>query len=118
MREHLEKLATHLESLDSGSADAKAIRWALDEMLGQKIALGACVDGGSYDMLRAALSELTGACEVEFTSDQTDDEPDDEPVGGGQDEAGQPTWMGITFGMIRRARAALGGCSVTKTTSS
>lgn len=32
MREHLEKLATHLESLDSGSVDAKAIRWALAEI--------------------------------------------------------------------------------------
>jgi excinuclease UvrABC ATPase subunit len=28
--EHLERLATHLERLDSGSQDAKAIRWALD----------------------------------------------------------------------------------------
>jgi hypothetical protein len=32
MREHLEKLATHLESLDSGSVDAKAIRWAQAEI--------------------------------------------------------------------------------------
>jgi hypothetical protein len=32
MKEHLEKLAAHLEGLDSGSADAKAIRWALSEI--------------------------------------------------------------------------------------
>ncbi len=32
MREHLEKLAAHLESLDSESGDAKAIRWALAEI--------------------------------------------------------------------------------------
>ena len=32
MREHLEKLAAHLECLDSESGDAKAIRWALAEI--------------------------------------------------------------------------------------
>lgn len=32
MREHLEKLAAHLEGLDSESSDAKAIRWALAEI--------------------------------------------------------------------------------------
>ena len=32
MIDHLTKLAEHLESLDSGSADAKAIRWALSEI--------------------------------------------------------------------------------------
>lgn len=59
------------------------------------------------EKLRAALEELTGACEVEFESDQTGDEPDDEPVGGGLDQEGKPDWMTITFGMIRRARVAL-----------
>jgi hypothetical protein len=39
MREHLEKLAAHLESLDSGSKDAKAIRWALDEITALQFAL-------------------------------------------------------------------------------
>lgn len=57
--------------------------------------------------LRAALSELTSACEVEFTGENTDDDDDDEPVGGGLKEDSSPDPMIITFGMIRRARAAL-----------
>lgn len=32
MRDHLEKLAAHIENLDSGSKDAKAIRWGLAEI--------------------------------------------------------------------------------------
>lgn len=49
-----------------------------------------------------ALKELVTACETEFCGPITDDEPDDEAVMAGQDDKSS-----ITFGMIRRARAAL-----------
>lgn len=39
MLEHLKKLAAHLESLDSKSKDAKAIRWAISEIEGHEQAL-------------------------------------------------------------------------------
>lgn len=32
MLDHLKNLAAHLESLDSGSKDAEAIRWAIAEI--------------------------------------------------------------------------------------
>ena len=59
------------------------------------------------DMDTSALKELVAACEREFIGDVCQDEPDKEPVAAGTDEDGFPYYSEITFGMIRRARAAL-----------
>ncbi len=53
MREHLEKLAAHLESLDSESGDAKAIRWALAEI--DKIAV---MTTEAHDKWEECLNEI------------------------------------------------------------
>ena len=54
-----------------------------------------------------ALSDLVEACEEEFVGDVCLDASDDEPVALGVDNSGDPISSTITFGMIRRARAAL-----------
>jgi hypothetical protein len=56
--------------------------------------------------VKAALIDLLIACEDEFGIPSEHDE-DDEPVGGGINEDGSPSPMKITFGMLRRARAAI-----------
>lgn len=53
------------------------------------------------EALRAALSELLKACE-EDCGVPTEDDEDNEPVGASIDRP-----MSLTFGMLRRARAAL-----------
>lgn len=53
--------------------------------------------------LLAALKELAATCEEEFIGDVCLDEPDDEPVSKGTEGDDSR----ITFGMIRRARAAI-----------
>ncbi|RAK51620.1 hypothetical protein DJ017_17445 [Phenylobacterium soli] len=53
------------------------------------------------EKLREALEELLSACEADFGVPDDGDE-DDEAVDGG--EGGD---MAVTFGMLRRARAAL-----------
>lgn len=68
------------------------------------------VDADSYDAsiarsakLEAALRELTDACLAEFgDGEAAPREPDDSSV-----YAGVPNGQGITFGMLRRARAVL-----------
>ena len=52
--------------------------------------------------LTKALEELTSACERDNAGPTTNDFPDEDAVGGGTDGD-----MALTFGMIRRARAAL-----------
>jgi hypothetical protein len=53
--------------------------------------------------LEAALRELTDACIAEFgDGEKAPREPDESSV-----YAGVPDGQGITFGMLRRARAAL-----------
>lgn len=52
--------------------------------------------------LYEALKSLTEACEGDFFGSETNDCADDEAVGGGTDGD-----MCLTFGAIRRARAAL-----------
>lgn len=55
--------------------------------------------------LREALTELLGACVEDFGPG--DDEKDNEPVGSGLKINGAPDPMAITFGMLKRAAAAL-----------
>lgn len=58
--------------------------------------------------LTEALEAITAACEKDCTSEATEKGemrlPDEDSVGGGTDGD-----MALTFGMIRRARAALEG---------
>lgn len=56
--------------------------------------------------LRAALVELLDAC-VEDFGPGDDGGEDDEPVGGGKHDDGSNDPMAITFGMLKRAAAAL-----------
>lgn len=51
MIEHLNKLATHLEGLDSASTDAKAIRWAVTEI---------AFLSGSLEIAREGLKDVAG----------------------------------------------------------
>jgi hypothetical protein len=64
--------------------------------------------GESHTMNKTALEELVAACEEEFgVTGNCTDEPDDESVMSGVNADGTPNDSPITFGMIRRARAAL-----------
>lgn len=54
------------------------------------------------ERMRQELEPLVAACEEEFTGPNVADEPDDSAVGASDDGD-----MKITFGMIRRARAAI-----------
>ena len=66
----------------------------------------AALVASGYVQMREALEELANACFDEFCGDTTEDgddrEPDDSNV-----YAGERDGEGITFGKIRRARAAL-----------
>lgn len=58
------------------------------------------------DEVEAALRELLEACEKDCGVPSPDD-GDDEAVGAGKDGDGAIKPMALTFGMLRRARAAL-----------
>lgn len=60
----------------------------------------------STERMREALTELLDACEKDCGVPTEIDE-DDEPVGAGQNDDGSIKPMALTFGMLRRARAAL-----------
>lgn len=87
--------------------DASAWNWRNAEVMIPIIAYRVRLP--AEDLLRQAidaLRELTEAC-VEDFGDGEDYGDGDEPVGGGRKEDGTPDPMAVTFGHIRKARAAL-----------
>jgi len=71
-------------------------------------------DRAEIERLRAAIRSLTdafeplvAACEEDMAGPVCDDCSDDESVAEGVDKDGYPTHASVTFGHIRRARAAL-----------
>jgi len=79
-------------------AEAVAIEQTYDD--GIVLALEQASD--TLTRLTAALEDITAACEADCGGPTTDEFADDASVGGGADSE-----MALTFGMIRRARAAL-----------